>query len=208
MNIEDQAAPRYIRPFALSFLVLVLAMAAAAAARETGLVEPDLGKRIAAAMMGLMIAACGNFLPKIARSLASGRETAAAFAAADRGAGVVVLLTGVVFSVIWISAPIDRAALRASFAGLGGFLTALGVWLWRVRAVPAYGAPVELTSAAVAGRLMIFVVLAGLFFGGLILQVDAIWGDAAAQPLALAVSVGLPAIAALILSVVYAVSRR
>jgi len=51
-------------------------------------------------------------------------------------------------------------------------------------------------------------VVFGLFFGGLILQVDAIWGDAAAQPLALAVSVGLPAIAALILSVVYAVSRR
>ncbi len=208
MISKDQPEPGFIRPFALSLLTLVLAMAGAAAARETGLVDPDTGKRLAAAVMGLMIAACGNFLPKIVRSLAAGRETAAAFAAADRSAGVVFLLTGLAFAAIWLFAPIDRAALGASLAGLGGFLTALGVWLWRVRATPAYAAPVRLTSAAVAGRLTIFLVLAGLFLGGLILQVDAIWGDAAAQPLALAVSVGLPGLAALILACVYAFSRR
>lgn len=192
---DSRTPPRFIKPFAITFMGLFAVMAAVAVAREAGLLEPDLGKRLAAALIGVMLALCGNVLPKFARSLDDGRELAAAYAKADRAAGGVLVLAGMAFSAIWLLAPIERATLGASLVGLGGFFVALAAWLWHVRRTPEYRSAGKLTVKGVAGRLTVLMLIGSLAFVSLIFQVDALWGDTAAQWLAITGSVAIPAIA-------------
>lgn len=201
---DELQRPAYVRPLVWSVGAVLAAILAIAAARETGLVTPDLGKRLGAAMIGLMLAVCGNILPKIARRLEMGRETAAAFAAADRNAGWILVLFGVLYAAVWLSAPLDRAALGASCVGLGGLLLALGFWLWRVRPTEPYASPGLLTSTAMAGRLTVFFLIGGVFGAGLLIQIDAAFGDQIAQWTAVGFAVGMP----MGVAAVYLLARR
>ncbi len=187
-----------VRAFAIPFGAVFVAMFAFAMARETGLLEMDTGKRGAAAMLGLMLAVCGNFLPKMARRLELGREVVAAYASADRLAGWTLVVAGLAYAGIWALAPMDRAPLGASLVGLGGFLFALGLWLFKARPTPNYAFPTLLFSAAVAGRATVFLLLASLFLAGALFPIDAMWGDAVAQRIAIIYSFAIPAVAIVI----------
>ncbi|MCP2671013.1 hypothetical protein NHF40_08745 [Maricaulaceae bacterium EIL42A08] len=184
-----------IKALVVPFAAVFAAMIGFALAREFGLLGMDAGKRGAAAMMGLMLCACGNVLPKIARRLELGREVAAAYASADRLAGWVLVLTGAAWAGIWVFAPIEAAPIGASLAGFGGFLFALGVWLAKARPTPNYSVPAVLLSTAIAGRATVFMLLACLFLAGSLFPIDAVWGDAVAQPIAIVFSFAIPALA-------------
>jgi len=200
---DEQQRPAFVRPLVWSAGAVLAAILSIAAARETGLIDPDLGKRLGATMIGLMLAVCGNILPKIARRLEMGRETAAAFAAADRNAGWILVLSGVLYAGVWLAAPLGRAALGASCVGLGGLLLALGVWLWRVRPTEPYARPGLLTTTAMAGRLTVFFLIGGVFGAGLLIQIDAVFGDQIAQWTSVGFALGMP----LGVAAVYLVAR-
>ncbi len=189
---DEQQRPAFLRPLVWSIGVVLAAILSLAAARETGLIDPDPGKRLGAAMIGLMLAVCGNILPKIARRLEMGRETAASFAAADRHAGWILVLSGVLYAAVWLAAPLERAALGASCVGLGGLLLALGLWLWRVRPTGPCGHPGLLTTTAMAGRLTVFLLIGGVFCAGMLIQIDAVFGDQIAQWTAVGIAIGMP----------------
>ncbi len=191
---ETVEKPAFVRPFVMSVGVVLLAMAGFAIARETGLVSPDFGKRGAAAMLGLMLSVCGNILPKIARRLELGRETAAAYASADRLAGWALVVGGLAYAGVWAFAPIERAPLGSSCVGLGAVLLALGLWLSKARPTANYALPALLMSTAIAGRLTIFMLIFSLMLAGALIQIDAIWGDTVAQWSAVILSVMLPAV--------------
>jgi hypothetical protein len=188
----------FVKALAIPFAAVFIAMIGFALAREFGLLDMDAGKRGAAAMMGLMLSACGNVLPKIARKLELGRAVAAAYASADRLAGWVLVLTGLAWAVIWMFAPIELAPIGASLVGLGGFLFALGLWLVKARPTPNYSVPSVLLSTAVAGRATVFLLLGSLFLAGSLFPIDAVWGDAVAQPIAIVFSFAIPAVAIVI----------
>ncbi len=184
-----------IKGLAIPFALVFVGMFGFAMAREFGLLDMDAGKRGAAAMMGLMLAICGNVLPKIARQLDLGRDVAAAYASADRLAGWTLVMTGLAYAGIWVLAPMERAPLAASYVGLGGFLVAWALWLFKVRPTPNYSMPALLFSTAVAGRATVFLLLASLFLAGALFPIDAMWGDAVAQRIAILYSLAIPAIA-------------
>lgn len=195
---DDPQTPAFLRPLAWSAGAVLAAILVIAVSRETGLVHPDLGKRLGAAMIGLMLSVCGNILPKIARRLDLGRETAAALGAADRSAGRVLLASGLLYAAIWLLAPLDRAALGASCAGLGGMLLALGVWLWPVREMGRDARAGAVNGAALAGRLTVFCLIGGVFFASLLIQIDAVFGDEVAQWTAVVFAIAMPIVAAVV----------
>jgi hypothetical protein len=195
---ETALKPSLVKAFGIPFGALFVCMFGFAMAREAGLLDMDAGKRGAAAMMGLMLAVCGNFLPKMARRLELGREIAAAYASADRLAGWALVITGLAYAGIWVLAPIDQAPIGASLVGLGGFLFALGLWLFKARPTPNYSVPALLFSTAVAGRATVFLLLTSLFLAGALFPIDAVWGDAVAQRIAIIYSVAIPAVAILL----------
>lgn len=175
------AKEHVLESFVIPFGLVAGVFFAIAIGRETGLIEGDFGKRLAAAMMGLLVAICGNVLPKVARRIEMTRETAAAYASADRLAGFALVVAGIAYSGIWLFAPLERAVFGASLVGLGGFFLALGLWLLKARPTSSHSAPDVLLSSAVAGRMTLFVLLGSLFFTGALFPIDAIWGDRAAQ---------------------------
>ena len=122
---SNPQTPAFVRPLLWSVGAILAAIASIAVARETGLIDPDMGKRLGAATIGLMLAVCGNILPKIARRLELGRETAAAYAVADREAGWMLVLSGALYAAVWLLAPLEHAALAASCVGWAG-----SCWRW------------------------------------------------------------------------------
>jgi hypothetical protein len=188
------AKEHVLKSFVIPFGLVAGVFFAIAIGRETGLIEGDFGKRLAAAMMGLLVAICGNVLPKVARRIEMTRETAAAYASADRLAGFALVVAGIAYAGIWLFAPLERAVFGASLVGLGGFFLAQGLWLFKARPTPDYSAPNILLSKAVAGRMTLFFLLGSLFFAGALFPIDAIWGDRVAQWVAILYSLMLPAV--------------
>jgi hypothetical protein len=188
------AKPHMLKAFVVPFSLVFAVFVAIALGRETGMIEGDFGKRLAAAMMGLLVAICGNVLPKVAQRIEMARETAAAYASADRLAGFVLVIAGAAYAAIWIFAPLERAVFGASMVGFGGFFLALGLWLWKARPTPDYAMPQLLASRAIAGRITLFMLLGSLFLAGALFPIDAIWGDDVAQTVAIIYSLMLPLI--------------
>lgn len=163
---------------AILTLSLVAGMAAFAIAKKTGMLDPDIAKRGAAAMIGLVLVVTGNFVPKL--RLFQPPDGAAGASAVDRFAGWTFVICGAAFVAVWLFAPIGKAMLASPLIGVGGFLVVLARWLaWSGRhtssAMPA------LTPARVTIGLLLISIL--WTFG--IFLADALWGDAASQWLAI-----------------------
>lgn len=174
------AKEHVLKSFVIPFGLVAGVFFAIAIGRGTGLIEGDFSTRLAPAMMGLLVAICGNALPKVARRIEMTRETASAYASADRLAGFALVVAGIAYAGIWLFAPLERVVFGASLAGLGGFFLALGLWLFKARPTPNDLAPNVLLSTAVSGRMTLFVLLGSLFFTGAFFPINAIWGDRAA----------------------------
>lgn len=175
------AKPQLLKSFVIPFGLVAGLFIAISIGQGTGLVEGDFSMRLAAAMMGILVAICGNVLPKLARRIEMARESAAAFASADRFAGFALVVSGIAYAGIWIFAPLERAMFGASLVGLGGFLLALALWMVKARPTSNYSNPKLPLTAAVAGRMTLFLLIGSLFFTGALLPIDAIWGDRAVQ---------------------------
>lgn len=191
MSDENQT-PAFVRPLVWSVGGVLAGILMIAAARETGLIAPDLGKRLGAAMIGMMLAVCGNILPKIAGRLELGRRTAAAYAAADRGVGWALVFLGGLYAAVWLFAPLEYAAMVASALGLGGLALTVVLWATRVNSTEPHAYVGLLTSPSGLGRLTVLFLIGGVFGAGLLIQIDAIFGDQIAQWTAVGFAIGMP----------------
>ncbi|WP_421785539.1 hypothetical protein [Hyphobacterium sp.] len=87
-------------------------------------------KRTAGVLIGLVLAATGNFLPKAVIPVSARRCHPARAVRAERFVGLVLMMAGIVFAAIWLFAPLEVAKVGSSFAGLVAFGTALAAWMW------------------------------------------------------------------------------
>lgn len=87
-------------------------------------------KRAAGVLIGLILAAAGNFLPKAVIPVSARSCDPARAARAERLVGWVTMLAGIAFAAIWIFAPIDAAKIGSALAGLMAFFTALTASIW------------------------------------------------------------------------------
>ncbi|MEZ5997764.1 MAG: hypothetical protein R3B98_03615 [Hyphomonas sp.] len=176
---------RAVIAMAFTLLGIVGAMMAFGVAKKTGALEPEAARRGAAAMLGLMLAVIGNFVPKLRLFQPAGGP--ADSGPVDRFAGWAFVVCGLVFAAVWLFAPADKAMLGSPMIGVAGFLVVLARWLaWRgrhsERLVP------RLTPVRMALALLLLSVLwtFGIFFA------DAVWGDRVSQWMAIGFAIALP----------------
>jgi hypothetical protein len=106
---------------ALGVGIVVLALVATSA-RKLGYIDADTVTRVVTGANGLMIAWFGNRLPKAFVPSACARR-------ARRVAGWSLVLSGLVFAVLWAFAPIPLAVAGGSAAVLAGIAVTVGYCL-------------------------------------------------------------------------------
>jgi len=163
-----------------------------AIAKKTGVMDPDLAKRGAAAMIGLVLIVTGNFVPKL--RLFQPQDGASGASAVDRFAGWTFVACGAAFVAVWLFAPIDKAVLGSPMIGIAGFLLVLARWLaWKGKRSSG------LMPRFTQGRFAVVLLLGSILWTFAIFFADAIWGDSVAQWMAIGFSIVLAALAPLII---------
>ncbi|MCF6293807.1 MAG: hypothetical protein L3J04_10475, partial [Robiginitomaculum sp.] len=100
-------------------LILALALVLSIAQQYQAL-DAEMGERINSAILGAIVMIMGNFLPKAINPIGENNCEISATQKLQRFAGWTFVISGFVFSLIWIFAPIDMAAKLAMYAlGLG-----------------------------------------------------------------------------------------
>lgn len=104
----------------------VLAVALLASlARSQGLIDQDAGHRIILGVIGLMVVAYGNRIPKAFTRTREGRNS-------KRVAGWAMVLSGLVYAAAFVFAPIDIAVVVGCGAVIAGLMTTMGYcWMQR-----------------------------------------------------------------------------
>ena len=102
--------------------IVALALAATFA-RKLGYIDGDTVTRVVIGMNGLMIAWYGNRMPKAVVPSARARQAA-------RVGGWSIVLSGLVYAVLWAFAPIQVAIIGGCAAVLAGMAVTLGYCLW------------------------------------------------------------------------------
>jgi hypothetical protein len=87
-------------------------------------------KRTAGVLIGLVLAATGNFLPKAVLPLGARHCDPARASRAERWVGWVLMIAGLAFAAIWLIAPLDTAKVGSALAGLVAFAAAIIAWMW------------------------------------------------------------------------------
>jgi hypothetical protein len=153
-----------------------------ALAGEFELVGRDLAKRGVGSMFGLIMAISGNYLPKVVLPVRARRRNPARAMAAERAAGWIFVLAGLISVAIWTLLPIEKVMLTASLVGLGAFLLVAANWVWLVMGSTAAAAntieeEVTIDPATAQKRLGLYMILHALLWGLAIFLADSIWGD-------------------------------
>ena len=197
MNSESQ--PTYCgRSTLMIAMGLCAVLIAIAVGREFGLIGGEFGKRAVGMMIGAVLIVTGNVLPKFVLPLRIRAQHPAQAMATERFAGWTFFLTGFVFVLVWLFAPIEYVKVVSSAFGLGAFLIVLTVWaraLHRMKVdvgsdhehpylTPGPETSDALFTPAQAGRNGVFTLLHAVFWVFLIFIADSIWGDRVAQWLA------------------------
>ena len=87
------------------------------------------GARMFGVVMGLVLLFTGNNLPKLTRPLADpSGGNAIAQKAAERFAGWVFVLAGLIYIAVWLLGPADSVKLLSSSVGLSAFFLVMGRW--------------------------------------------------------------------------------
>jgi hypothetical protein len=185
MNTDTFTAP--LKPFMLTIVSLSVAVLGFGVLREQGTIDPDLGRRAVAILLGLMLAVTGNVLPKLVRPLAAHAGDPARCLAADRFAGWTFAIAGLIFAALWVFAPIQHVMRISALVGLGAFALVAASQLRLVLAADARGRH-ERTShspavdeAAAATRIVAVQLLHALLWVFAMFLTDSIWGDTVAQ---------------------------
>jgi hypothetical protein len=171
-----------LRSVVITITGVLAVVAAVAIGRRTGVLEPELAKRIGVLVFGVMLAVLGNYLPKFAVPWST-----PATAAARRFAGWVFVVAGGAYVATCLFAPMPHAVVASSIIGIGAFVLAGANWTrvvrhtGRVRGVDEEATLDGQPSAAAGLAQAATYILLGLFFVFVIFLSDALWGDAVAQ---------------------------
>jgi hypothetical protein len=177
MNSMNQSwAP--LRSLVVVIAGVLAAVVAVGIGRRTGVLEPELAKRLGVVVFGIMLAVLGNYMPKFVVPWST-----PATVAARRFAGWVFVLAGSAYVAICLLAPMPHAVIVPSVIGIGAFMLAGANW---VRAVRHGGRPLDSAGDVVSDDdlspgLMIQRggphILLGLFFVFVLFLSDSLWGD-------------------------------
>jgi hypothetical protein len=164
MNITPRKHP--VKAAVFSFLGALAILTAIAVASRLGALEAGDAKRAIGLAIGAMIIAIGNSLPKLRPlSLASGNSKASA---AERFAGWILVLAGIVYIALFAFAPLEQARRLASIIGIGTLLAIAVNWTWlaqsilRRRQIPDERVP--LSKQAVEKRKLTAYLLLAFFY--------------------------------------------
>jgi hypothetical protein len=124
---------RSMKTVIFGFLGFTAAAATLAAAEKMGVVEAAVVKRGLGLIIGVMVVVTGNFLPKIRPLNAPGVNPTKAAAVAERFAGWMLVLVGIVYVALFAFAPLEQARTISSIVGIGAMLLIAANWGWLVR---------------------------------------------------------------------------
>lgn len=178
--------------FISRFLVVLAAIAGLVVLRELELVDPVWVKRLGGMLLGAVLVATGDLLPKFIGPVA-GREPGAG--ARERWAGRIAVLAGLVVFALFLVAPLNWAA-RVSAVVVLVAVPATSTTII-AKALRAF-APIESATTqqlrAQAVRLALLYILISLVAAFGMILMDEIWGDYAAKWAAIAFTLILPVI--------------
>jgi len=190
---DQKSRPAFMRTLSVMALGVLAVFAGIVVAEESGWIGSDPARRAVSALMGVLLALCGNYLPKLT---AAATANSVHLAKADRAAGWLLIVTGVCFALIWLIAPLGWARGASALIGLGGGLVALCAWAFAARRAEGGSARLAAFSFSSAARLGVAMIVGGLFATFGLFEVDRRWGDEAAQWTSLAVVMVLVFVAA------------
>ncbi len=184
MNRDAFSSPS-MKPLMMTLAGLFTVILAFAVAREQGILDPDVARRVVAMGFGVMLLIIGNALPKLVRPLRTVGNDPSRVMAADRFAGRIFVLAGTVFVALWAFAPAEHVMLISALVGLAAFgLVAVSQAMLsrgsnRVRGKEA-GDGHAAANAETIMRLVLIYLLHGLLWVFAMFLADSIWGDRAA----------------------------
>jgi hypothetical protein len=165
MMIDETEPRRALTTLGITLCALLVTMLVFGMGKLTGFLDPLVARRGVGTVLGLMLVATGNFVPKL-RLFQPATGTAHSDAI-DRFAGRIFVACGLAFAAVFLFAPADRLFILSPIIVLAGFLGVFARWLaWN-------GKRPHLT----VGRLMLTIMLATIAWTGAIFFADAAWGD-------------------------------
>jgi small-conductance mechanosensitive channel len=182
-DTKQTGAPKIIL-FAAA--IMFAALMGFALAGQFELIDRSLAKRVVGSMFGLILMVTGNYLPKVVLPVSARRRNPARAMAAERAAGWIFVLAGLVTIAIWILLPIESVMLTAGLVGLGAFILVGANWVWLLMSgadetveIPDYEPAND--PATSQKRLGLLMILHALLWGFAIFLADSIWGDAVSR---------------------------
>jgi hypothetical protein len=201
MRSSAQQSWAPLRSLVLSIVAVLAAVVTVGVGRRTGLLEPELAKRLGMVVFGIMLVVLGNYMPKFVVPWST-----PAMVAARRFAGWVFVLAGAAYVAFCLLAPMPQAVVVPSVIGIAAFVLAGVNWVRAVRRGRQFPGTdgdvvtdIQLSPALVVQRAGPHILL-GLFFVFVLFLSDALWGDSVARWMAvgycLALAIGVPLLAA------------
>jgi hypothetical protein len=120
--------PHGLRTTAFGIGGLVATVLAFALAKEFGVIDASLAKRVVGMIFGVILIGTGNVLPKIVQPLNAHRYNINRAIVSDRFMGRTFVLAGILYLAIWVLAPKENAMLISSVIGLGAFVIVFATW--------------------------------------------------------------------------------
>ena len=117
--------------FALALALLILGAAAGLRyAASAGLLTPDDSRRAIQVMIGLLLAAYANFMPKQIGSARSSPQAEARAQSALRVGGWSLTLAGIAYAGLWALAPLDFADVASMVVVAAALVLTLAYAIW------------------------------------------------------------------------------
>jgi hypothetical protein len=118
----------------LGFLALAAVATALGIGTRYGVVGATLARRGIGTVIGAMFVLTGNFLPKM-RPLNPPAGDPASTTAAERVAGLILVLVGIADAALFLFAPLGLARSISSIIGIGAIAVIAANWAWLARVV-------------------------------------------------------------------------
>ncbi len=164
---------------------LIAAVLIFALAKEFGLIDGSIAKRVVGILFGAILIVTGNLLPKIVQPLKASLQGAANTKAVERFAGRTFVLTGVLYIAVWVFAPKEHAMLISSAIGLIAFAVVGAICIRLAFSAPAsqlFDTEKTLPTAkpSLCNRTSLLFIFHALAWVFAMFFVDSLWGDKAA----------------------------
>lgn len=172
--IHETEPRRALTAMGITLFACFVAMMAFGMGKITGTLDPLVARRGFGAMLGLMLVATGNFVPKL--RLFQPATSAAQSDAIDRFAGWTFVICGFAFAAVFLFAPANTVFIVPPLIVMAGFLTVLARWLmWKGKQ------PSRLSPDLTLGRRALATALVSVLWVSSFFLADAIWDDASSR---------------------------